>query len=87
MCNTSIIYCNHLALVINLPQGSSSYGSSRPKNKRFLAPLDSRSLFIVYFNNLWLPDLTLSTHNVRTNFSSILDHFLEWSKKKYGNLT
>lgn len=39
-----------------------------------------------FFYKLWLLDPAPSTDVVRSNVNSILDHILEWSKKKHGNL-
>lgn len=39
-----------------------------------------------FFDKLWLLDPSHSTDKVRENISFILDHLLEWSKKKHGNI-
>lgn len=43
--------------------------------------------YSVYFKQLWLPDPSPIADSVRSNLSSILEHLLEWNRKKYGNLT
>lgn len=41
---------------------------------------------IFFFYNLWIPNPSPYIDSIGNNFDSILDHLLEWSKKKYGNL-
>lgn len=85
MRNTSISHPDHLDPIINFSLVSNNYGNSRPK-KRFKPHwLNDDERFDV-FNKLWLPDLSPSAGNVRSNLSSILDHLLDESWKKYGNL-
>lgn len=39
-----------------------------------------------FFDKLWVPNTNPSANSIRTKLESILEHLLEWSKKKFGNL-
>lgn len=39
-----------------------------------------------FFDKLWVLDPTSFADSVRSNLNSILDHLLELSKKKHGNI-
>lgn len=81
----SINHYDHLAHHISLSNSTINPTSRISKNKRFRPHWMWEEECYDSFNKLWILDSSLSADSIRTNLGSILDHLMEWSKKKYGN--
>ncbi|KAI5683577.1 hypothetical protein M9H77_04805 [Catharanthus roseus] len=58
----------------------------KARSKRFAPHWLKEDDCLEVFDKLWIPKPSPSADSVKTNFSSILDHLLDWSKRKYRNL-
>lgn len=86
MQTTSVSHSDHLVLLISLTNTSVIQTCKKTTPKRFEPHWIKEDECLEVFDKLWIPDPSSSVDSVRINFGSILDHLLEWSKKKYGNL-
>lgn len=85
VCTASVNHSDHLSLSIPLFQSINSCTCQKSKPKRFEPHWMKKEECLTFFDKLWLPDPNPSKDSVRTNFESILEHLLEWSKKKFGH--
>lgn len=80
--NTLVGYSDHLALVIHLSPAPNPYVHKKPRPKWFEPHWLKNEECMEY-----LISFGPSVDSIRSKLSYILDHFLEWSKKKHDNLT
>lgn len=76
---------DHLSLHISLSNASAIPVGGTTKPKHFELYWIKEDECLEFFDKLWIPNPTPSAESVRDNLHSILDHLLEWSKKKYIN--
>lgn len=86
VCTTLVNHADHLALSIHLFQNSNSCTRRKSKLKRFDPHWMKEEECLEFFYKLWSLDPNPWADYVRTNFKLILEHLLDWSKKKFGHL-
>lgn len=81
-----VSHSDHLALILKLKDSFDSSQWKCSRVKRFEPHWTKYEDCIELFEKLWLPDIHPSAESVRSNIGSLLDHLLEWNKKKYRDM-